>query len=219
MTLRANLEAAFVRIGSEFKSLRVLISGSGTGDVSGLSTTASNLVGAINEVRATAGAAVTSVNGVVGPGPIIVGSDAVAEGAVNLYHTPARVIAAPLTGFAAAAGTVAAADSVLQAIQKLQGNAASLINDVTPGATTVYSSNRTESQIATAIANVVGAAPAALDTLFEIATALNSDAAAFTTLSNAIALKANILDTYSRTELGAGVDTADYEATFVAALL
>lgn len=37
----------------------------------------------------------------------------------NLYHTDARVRAAVLTGYAATSGTVAATDTVLQAIQKL----------------------------------------------------------------------------------------------------
>jgi hypothetical protein len=48
---------------------------------------------------------------------------AVAEG-TNLYYTDARVIAAPLTGYVSGAGTVAAADTILQAIQKLNGNEA-----------------------------------------------------------------------------------------------
>jgi len=41
----------------------------------------------------------------------------------NLYFTEARVRATPLTGFVSGAGTVAATDNVLQAIQKLDGNA------------------------------------------------------------------------------------------------
>lgn len=39
----------------------------------------------------------------------------------NLYFTNARAIAATLTGFSAGAGTVTAADSILTALQKLQG--------------------------------------------------------------------------------------------------
>jgi len=44
-----------------------------------------------------------------------------AEGS-NLYFTNARAIAAPLTGYVSGAGTVSATDSILQAIQKLNGN-------------------------------------------------------------------------------------------------
>lgn len=41
------------RIGTEFKLLKNYISGTGTGDVSGLNTTATNLVAAINEILAS----------------------------------------------------------------------------------------------------------------------------------------------------------------------
>lgn len=44
----------------------------------------------------------------------------------NLYFTDARSIASPLTGYSAGAGTVSAADSILSAIQKLDGNIAAL---------------------------------------------------------------------------------------------
>jgi hypothetical protein len=44
-----------------------------------------------------------------------------AEG-TNLYFTDARAIAAPLTGYVSGAGTITAADTILQAIQKLNGN-------------------------------------------------------------------------------------------------
>jgi hypothetical protein len=53
-----------------------------------------------------------------------------AEGS-NLYFTNARAIAAPLTGYVSGAGTVAATDSVLQAIQKLNGNVTALGSAVT----------------------------------------------------------------------------------------
>lgn len=55
MSLASNLQSAMTRIGTEFKAIRTLISGSGTGDVSGLDTTATNLVDAINEVLDAAG--------------------------------------------------------------------------------------------------------------------------------------------------------------------
>lgn len=56
MSLVTNLQSLITSIGTEFKALRILISGTGTGDVSGLTTTSANLVGAINEVRVTANA-------------------------------------------------------------------------------------------------------------------------------------------------------------------
>lgn len=70
MSLVSQLQTAFTRVGTEFKSIRTLISGSGTGDISGLTTTdKSSLVAAVNEVKAAAtGAppdASTTVKGVV----------------------------------------------------------------------------------------------------------------------------------------------------------
>jgi hypothetical protein len=63
-------------------------------------------------------APVTSVNGQTGV--VTLTTSDVAEG-TNLYFTNGRVLTAPLTGFSASAGTVTAADTVLQALQKLQG--------------------------------------------------------------------------------------------------
>lgn len=52
-----------------------------------------------------------------------------AEGS-NLYFTNARAIAAPITGYVSGAGTVSATDSILQAIQKLNGNQAASVSGV-----------------------------------------------------------------------------------------
>lgn len=63
-------------------------------------------------------------------------TDALTEGTTNLYFTQARAIASLLTGFAASAGTVAATDSILAAINKLAGNQtlkANLANPVFTG--------------------------------------------------------------------------------------
>lgn len=51
MSFSTNTQNLATRIATEFKTLRTLISGSGTGDVSALATTASNLVAAINELH------------------------------------------------------------------------------------------------------------------------------------------------------------------------
>lgn len=57
MSLVSQLTTLTTRIGTEFKAIRVLISGTGTGGVTGLNTTATNLVAAINEVKSTADSA------------------------------------------------------------------------------------------------------------------------------------------------------------------
>lgn len=49
----------------------------------------------------------------------------------NLYFTNARAIASTLTGFVAGAGTVSSSDTILTAIQKLAGNAASYLTNIT----------------------------------------------------------------------------------------
>lgn len=56
-SLQTRFSDLITAIGTQFKSVRTLISGSGTGDVSGLNTTATNLVAAINEVKSTADSA------------------------------------------------------------------------------------------------------------------------------------------------------------------
>jgi hypothetical protein len=218
MSLVTNLQNLVTSIGTEFKSVKAMISGSGTGNVSGLATTATNLVGAINEVRSTAGNAVTSVNGAAGPGAVVIDSDDVAEGTVNLYHTPARVIAAPLTGYTAGAGTIAATDTVLQGIQKLAGNAAALINDTAASTTSVYSSTKTDGQISAAVAALVASSPAALDTLNEFALALGNDANFAATTATAIGLKANTADVFTKTQLGTDAETHNFAADFATAL-
>lgn len=57
------------------------------------------------------------------PSWVTIDSSMVTEN-TNLYFTNARAIAATLTGYASGAGTISASDSVLGAIQKLNGNVA-----------------------------------------------------------------------------------------------
>lgn len=51
MSLLTNLQNFTTRVATEFKAVRSLISGTATGDTSGLQTSDKTLVGAINEVR------------------------------------------------------------------------------------------------------------------------------------------------------------------------
>lgn len=51
----------------------------------------------------------------------------------NLYFTQPRVIASPLTGFSSTTGSVTSADTVLTAINKLNGNIATKQNTITTG--------------------------------------------------------------------------------------
>lgn len=62
---------------------------------------------------------VMSVNGQ--QGVVVLTTTNIAEG-TNLYFTDARAIAAPITGFTSGAGVLSATDTILQAINKLDGN-------------------------------------------------------------------------------------------------
>jgi hypothetical protein len=96
------------RVGTEAKAVRLLLNGNAA-DLSALTTTAkSNLVAAINEVKAAAGGAA--------------------------------------------------------------------INDATTSSATVWSSQKTSTEIGVAVAGVIASAPGALDTLDELAAALGDDA-------------------------------------------
>ena len=71
--------------------------------------------------------AVTSVNGQVGA--VSLTTSNITEGS-NLYFTNARGIGSTLTGYTSGAGVVAATDTILQAIQKLNGNVSGLVTGV-----------------------------------------------------------------------------------------
>lgn len=65
--------------------------------------------------------AVSSVNGFIGAVNLTTAN--VSE-VTNLYFTQARVLATLLTGYVSGSGTITASDTILQAIQKLNGNVA-----------------------------------------------------------------------------------------------
>jgi hypothetical protein len=67
-------------------------------------------------------APVSSINGQTGA--VTLGTGDLSESGGNLFFTASRAIGSALTGFVAGAGTVAATDSILQAINKIVGNIA-----------------------------------------------------------------------------------------------
>lgn len=90
----------------------------------------------------------------------------------------------------------------------------------------VYTKAEVDTAIATAISGLVDGAPDALNTLNELAAALNDDASAVATLTTQIAAKADqtAVDAVAadvaaiETDLGAGYATADFVAAFEAEL-
>ena len=71
---------------------------------------------------------VTSVNGITG-GAITITTNNITE-VTNLYFTNARAIGSTLIGYTSGAGTITSSDTVLSAIQKLNGNIAALVTGV-----------------------------------------------------------------------------------------
>lgn len=76
------------------------------------------------------------------------------------------------------------------------------INDTTTSTTTLWSSSKVNTEITSSINAVLDGAPAALDTLNELAAAINDNASYASTVTAALATKANSSDVYTRTELG-----------------
>jgi len=111
-------------------SERLRIGSTGTVNVTGLSGTGSRFV----QVSATGDLSAltlgTSAQYVRGDGTNQTLDTLAVPENTNLYFTNARAIAATLTGYSAASGTVSSADSILSAIQKLSGNISSMISGV-----------------------------------------------------------------------------------------
>lgn len=81
---------------------------------------------------------------------------------------------------------VAAINEVKAAI----GGAGASINDTGTSTLSVWSSDKTNTSIGAAITALVNGAPANLDTLLEIAAAINNDPSYYTTVNTALGLKA-----------------------------
>jgi len=77
------------------------------------------------------------------------------------------------------------------------------------GITDVYTKTETDSAVSTAVSNIIGDAPAVLDTLSELADAIGDDADFLTTLNGNIALKANTADLATVATSGSYNDLAD----------
>ena len=139
MALQDRLNAFVTVVKGETKNLRTFISGTNNGDTSSLTTTATNLVGAINEVKVTADAA---------------------------------------------------------------SSGGSSINDAATNETEAWSSSKVAAEITTAVDGILDGAPAALDTLNELAAALGDDASYASSITAQLATKANASDVYTQAQLG-----------------
>lgn len=131
--------------------------------------------------------------------------------------------------------TTSTKSSLVAAINELQAALANAtnINDVTPGATTTYSSNKVVGLLAQLKSDLVGGASSAYDTLVEIQAILQGDDASIATITTALGNRVRYdavqtlttgqkaqartnIDAYGSVELG-NPDT-DFVAVFTAAL-
>ena len=106
-------------------------------------------------------------------------TDDLAEGATNLYFTDQRALDATNSAYDAS-GAAATAESNANTYTD------NLIGDGTVDGT---AGNTVADRISTAVSNLIDSAPSTLDTLNELAAALNDDASFSTTVTNSIAEK------------------------------
>ena len=110
-------------------------------------------------------------------------TDDIEEGVTNLYFTNQRALDATASAYDAS-GAASTAETNAKAY------ADDLIGDATVDGTT---GNTVTDRIATAVSNLVDGAPALLDTLNELAAAINDDESFATTITNSIAAKQDAL--------------------------
>lgn len=135
-------------------------------------------------------------------------TDDIEEGITNQYFTNQRALDATSAAYDPA-GSAATAQS------NAEDYADSLINDSAVQSTNVWSAYKTSSEIDTAINNLIDGAPGLLNTLNEIAAAINDDENYFTTVTNAINAKQDTLTAGSNIDITGstisvtGLDTND----------
>lgn len=191
MSLATNVTDLAVRIATEFKSIRTIISGSGTGGLAGLTTTnKSSLVAAINEASTTGGSEVPppapdaseTVKGLIELATL---AEVTAGTDVVRAVTPAGVkqeTNAAKNAILATSATEAAKGLIEIATLAEVATGTDSIRAVTPQGV-----KQATDAVKTAI---LGAGvPAALDTLDELAAALGDDANFAATVTSSLANK------------------------------
>lgn len=174
MSLSTNIVNLATRVATEVKSVRTLINGNAA-DLSSLTTTAKgNLVASLNELKSDLTALSTEL---------------------SAYET------ATDADIQAIQGTVAGIQAALDSIDVSAQVQAIIVDELAPGTTTVWSSYKTQAEINAAIGSVVDMAPGALDTLNELAAALNDDASFASTITDLINGKADFIHAHQMSEV------------------
>lgn len=116
MSLASNVQTALIRVATEFKTLRTLMTGSSTGDLTGLTTTnKTSLIAAINEAKSSGGA--TSLDGLT---DVTVSSPA--AGHIVRHNGTEFVNVLGTTHFDAAGAAAAAQAAAIAASQPVDPN-------------------------------------------------------------------------------------------------
>lgn len=245
MSLVTQVNDLVVRLGTEFKALRVV-----TGTLSNLDTTdKDSLVDAINEVYAlgAGGGGSTNLAATLSASQTVITSDTGTDATIPAVDGTNAGVMTPtmkskLDGIEAAAdvtdaANVDAAGAVMLSDTSTTGMGFVVDEDdmVSNSATKVPTQQSVVAYTAAQIATLIDSAPGALDTLNELAAALGNDAAFATTVNTALGNRVRTdtaaqglngtqqqnartnIAVYSTTEIGA-VD-ADFVATFEAALV
>lgn len=180
MSLASNLQTAFTRVGTEFKTIRTLITGTATGDLSGLTTTdKSSLRAAINEVNAKPSGGVPSdasetVKGI---------AELATQTEVNTGTDDLRIVTPlKLATRIAAIPAPAAATTTSQGIVEL-----ATVAETTTGTDTTRAT--TPAGVKAVVDALVNAAPGTLDQLNELAAAIGNDPNFASTLATSLAGK------------------------------
>jgi hypothetical protein len=229
MSLKTQIENLTIRVGTEAKSLRTLLNGNAA-DLSSLTTTAKgNLVAAINELKA-------SIGSIVGNTDLSIGT---ADGA------SLEIVSSTGDNVTISAATVLLAGLLSATDKEKLDNIASGATANSPDATLLSRANHTGTQphstisdfdaaVNALIESVIDSAPAALDTLNELAAALGDDPNFAATINASLGNRLRVdaaqslttlqkqqardnIDVYSESEIGD--ITTDFVAIFESNLI
>lgn len=247
MSLVTQLSDLATRIGTEIKAVRTETAAT-TGSLASLTTTdKASLVAAINEVQSeVGGGGATNLAATLSATQTVITSDTGTDATIPAADTTnagvmTKAMFDKLTGIEAAAdvtdaANVDAAGAVMNADTSTAAMGFVVDEDdmVSNLATKVPTQQSTKAYVDTSVANLVASAPAALNTLDELAAALGDDANYAATTATTLGLRVRVdtaaqgltgtqqgnartnIDVYSKTEIG---DPAtNFVAVFEAAL-
>lgn len=225
MSLATNVTNLATRVATEIKTVRTLVNGNAVDNSALLTTAKGNLVDAINELHASVAGA-TGINDAATSTSSTWSSQKIVDQIVALISDTATDTTH--TWSASKIGAYVTAQ-IAAALASTPG-----LDDSKTDTTHVWSSQKTSDTIQGAVNALVNGAPAALDTLKELADQLAADESAVGAITTALAKRVavdqaqtftNVEQLQARTNIGAassvdlGDPTTDFVATFNAGLV